>query len=69
MGNQPVAFLVDNGLEMRKDLIAALESAGLRVETFKSVEEFTSQYKGDQLGCLLLNPTALPPMFFGLLCR
>jgi two-component system, LuxR family, response regulator FixJ len=55
MRDRPVVFLVDVDLETRKDLIAPLESAGLRLESFKSIDEFLAQYTGNEVGCVLFN--------------
>ena len=55
MCSEPVVFLVDDDPGVRRGLSAALESAGLRVETFTSAEAFESQLTGDEFGCLLLD--------------
>lgn len=55
MSADAVVFIVDDDAGVRKGLSAALESAGLRVETFESAEEFVARSRGDESGCLLLD--------------
>ncbi len=45
----------DPNSEVRPGSRAALESAGLHVKEFESSEEFISHYKGDEVGCVLLD--------------
>lgn len=52
---EPLVYLVDDDPGVRNGLSAALESAGLRVETFASAEAFESRCSDDDAGCLLLD--------------
>jgi two-component system, LuxR family, response regulator FixJ len=55
MTRDPTVFVVDDNLAVRKSLRALLESAGLRVETYASAEEFLDAYDPERIGCLLLD--------------
>jgi FixJ family two-component response regulator len=55
MQHQPTVFLVDDDAGVRNGLRAAMESSGLKVETFESADEFAGEYTGKEFGCLLLD--------------
>ena len=55
MRHRPIVYLVGADFDQQSGLIAALEAAGLHLQTFPSAENFTLQYKGDEFGCLLLD--------------
>jgi len=52
---QPVVFIVDDDLSMRKGLAALLESVGLRTQTFATATEFLAVKLPDAPCCLVLD--------------
>ncbi len=55
MNSEPTVFVVDDDQAMRHSLQWLIESAGLRVRTFASAEDFLRAYYPGQAGCLLLD--------------
>ncbi len=55
MRKQPVVYLVGGDLGRQRDLIATLEATGLHLAIFASADDFVSQYKGREYGCLVLD--------------
>jgi FixJ family two-component response regulator len=56
-----IVFVVDDDLSVREALESLVRSAGLRVETFRSAEEFLARRHGDESGCLVLD-VSLPKL-------
>ena len=56
-----VVFAADDDLLVREDLNSLIRSAGTRVETFASAEEFLNNKRLDAPGCLVLD-VRLPGM-------
>jgi DNA-binding response OmpR family regulator len=52
---QPTVVIIDDDGEVREALQGLLQSVGLRVELFASVQEFLSSDRPDSLGCLVLD--------------
>jgi two-component system, LuxR family, response regulator FixJ len=52
---QPTVFVVDDDDSMRKALSYLLLSAGLRVETYSSAEEFMTRDQYNGVGCIILD--------------
>ena len=50
-----VVFVVDDDAAMRRSQAYLFDSAGWRVETFESAQDFLDLYKGHVPGCLLLD--------------
>jgi len=59
MNHEPTVFLVDDEASVLKALSRLLRSAGLKVETFRSPEEFLQRHDLDAPGCLVLD-VAMP---------
>ncbi len=55
MNNDATVFVVDDDTAVRDSLAWMIESAGLRVETFASAEEFLDAYEPNRPGCLVLD--------------
>jgi FixJ family two-component response regulator len=55
MAADPTVFLVDDDPSARKSFQFLLESAGLRVESYKSALEFLEHYDTSKPGCLVLD--------------
>jgi FixJ family two-component response regulator len=51
----PTVFVIDDDEEIRLGLHGLLESVGLRVELFASVQEFLGSNRPDRPGCLVLD--------------
>ena len=58
---EPLVFVVDDNASMRKALSSLIRSAGLRVVTFASAEEFLRQDRPTVPACLVLD-VRLPDM-------
>jgi FixJ family two-component response regulator len=54
-GADAIVFVVDDDLSVREALESLVRSAGLRVESFGSAEEFLARRHGDESGCLVLD--------------
>jgi FixJ family two-component response regulator len=50
-----VIFVIDDDASVRKSLSFLLRSAGYKVETYVSAEEFLSQAALDSIGCIILD--------------
>ena len=50
-----VAFVVDDDASVRESLDNLLRSAGLKVQTFASAQEFLKSNRPDVPGCLVLD--------------
>jgi FixJ family two-component response regulator len=53
--DDPIAYIVDDDQSMREALRSLLSAVGLRVETFKTAQEFLSVPRPDAPGCLVLD--------------
>lgn len=53
--NRPLVCIVDDDLSIRESLSSLFRSAGLKVETFPSAEEFLSNAHFEALKCLILD--------------
>jgi FixJ family two-component response regulator len=53
--NPPVVFVVDDDLSVRESLDSLIRSAGLRVESFSSGQEFLRQKEPEAPACLVLD--------------
>lgn len=51
----PVVFVIDDHLGMRKSLCYLISSAGLPVESYPSAREFLDNYDANRCGCLVLD--------------
>lgn len=51
----PTVYVVDDDDAVRDSIALLLETAGLRVECFGDAETFRSAWRGDMVGCLLLD--------------
>src|ERR1700739_4992567 len=51
----PVVYVVDDDISVREALSSLIRSAGLRVETFSSAQEFLSQSLSNAPSCLVLD--------------
>jgi FixJ family two-component response regulator len=51
----PVVYVVDDDISVREALSSLIRSAGLRVETFSSAQEFLGQSLSDAPSCLVLD--------------
>jgi len=51
----PTVFVVDDDDRVRRAVQRLIQSVGLRVDAFASVQEFLDQYKPDRPGCLVLD--------------
>jgi FixJ family two-component response regulator len=54
-GPVPLVFVVDDDVSMRRALRNLIRSAGMRVETFASAEEFLRHKRPDEPACLVLD--------------
>jgi len=52
---EPIVFVIDDEPSVRKALARLLRSAGCRVETFASSEEFLARERYEGVGCLVLD--------------
>jgi FixJ family two-component response regulator len=52
---KPIVFVVDDDASARDALESLIRSAGLKVETFASAQEFLAQGRKDAPGCLVLD--------------
>jgi FixJ family two-component response regulator len=52
---QPTVFVVDDDDSMRRALSYLLLSAGFKVETYASAEEFMTREQYDDVGCIILD--------------
>ena len=59
-----IVFVVDDDDAMRRSLMYLCDSAGWRVETFNSAQDFLARYNGHVPGCLVLDVRM--PMMSGL---
>lgn len=50
-----IVFVVDDDVSVREALESLVRSAGFRVESFASAEEFMARSRGDESGCLVLD--------------
>ncbi|HEY8554002.1 MAG TPA: response regulator transcription factor [Burkholderiales bacterium] len=55
MNNDATVFVVDDDAAVRDSLRWMIESAGLKVETYASAEEFLAAYDPERPGCLVLD--------------
>jgi FixJ family two-component response regulator len=53
--NQPVVYIVDDDVAVRRSLAKLFRSAGLGVEVFDTAEEFLKQKEFPNPGCLILD--------------
>ncbi len=53
--SKAIVFVVDDDVSVREALEGLIKSAGWRVETFSSAQEFLSQAKADAPSCLVLD--------------
>jgi FixJ family two-component response regulator len=51
----PIVFVVDDDVSIREALSSLIESAGLRVETFASAQEFLRHKRPETPACLVLD--------------
>ena len=54
-GHNPTIFVIDDDASMRRALSFLLESAGYKVETHSSAEEFLRREHYDGVGCIILD--------------
>jgi FixJ family two-component response regulator len=54
-GTESTVFIIDDDEEIREALRSLLQSVGLRVELFASVQEFLQGDRADFFGCLVLD--------------
>jgi FixJ family two-component response regulator len=59
MSSEPTVFLVDDEPSVLKAIARLLRSSGFNVQTFRSPEEFLSDYDPNTSGCLVLD-VAMP---------
>jgi FixJ family two-component response regulator len=52
---KPIVFIVDDDESVRNALGSLIRSAGFRVETFASADEFLARARGDEPSCLVLD--------------
>ena len=52
---QPTIFVIDDDASMRRALSYLLLSAGFKVETYSSAEEFLTREHYDGVGCIILD--------------
>ena len=52
---EPTVFVVDDDADLRESLGWLFESAGLRVKSYSTAQEFLTDYKPEEPGCLLLD--------------
>ena len=50
-----LVYLIDDEFSVRDSLILVLESAGLRVKSFESAEDFLKNYNNEYPSCLILD--------------
>lgn len=55
MGNQPVAYVVEDDESFRRALSRMLETSGIAVSLYSSAEEFLTTDHDPGLGCLILD--------------
>src|SRR5712692_2824216 len=55
METAPTVFVVDDDADLRESLGWLFESAGLRVKSYSTAQDFLSEYKPEEPGCLLLD--------------
>jgi len=55
MEAEATVFVVDDDADLRESLGWLLESAGLRVKSYSTAQEFLTDYKSEEPGCLLLD--------------
>jgi two-component system, LuxR family, response regulator FixJ len=55
MEAESTVFVVDDDADLRESLGWLLESAGLRVKSYSTAQEFLTDYKSEEPGCLLLD--------------
>jgi FixJ family two-component response regulator len=53
--SKPIVFIVDDDESVRNALGSLIRSAGFRVETFASADEFLARARGDEPSCLVLD--------------
>ena len=51
---EPIVFVVDDDLSVRRAIKLLVESVGLRVELFGSAQQFLQANRPDVLSCLVL---------------
>src|SRR5438445_8011 len=54
---EPTVFVVDDDADLRESLGWLFESAGLRVKSYSTAQEFLTDYKPEEPGCLLIDLT------------
>jgi FixJ family two-component response regulator len=52
---KPIVFVVDDDVSVRESLGSLMRSAGLRVETFPSAQEFLARLRAEVPSCLVLD--------------
>ena len=55
MEAESTVFVVDDDADLRESVGWLLESAGLRVKSYSTAQEFLTHYKPEEPGCLLLD--------------
>lgn len=55
MEAESTVFVVDDDADLRESLGWLFESAGLRVKSYSTAQEFLTEYKPEEPGCLLLD--------------
>ena len=55
MEAEATVFVVDDDADLRESLGWLFESAGLRVKSYSTAQEFLTEYKPEEPGCLLLD--------------
>lgn len=53
--NEPIVFVVDDGISIRRSLERLMKSVGLRVETFASAQDFLSRERPVEPSCIILD--------------
>lgn len=52
-GSEAVIYVVDDNLDVQEAIKGALESVSLKVETFRSAEDFLIRRRSDEIACLI----------------
>lgn len=55
MSTEPIVYIVDDDLEMRKSLMFVIETAGFNVQAYAAAQVFLDEYNPDRPGCLILD--------------
>lgn len=53
--HEPIVFVVDDGISIRRSLERLMKSVGLRVETFASAQDFLSRERPVEPSCIILD--------------